>query len=378
MSVVRTILFLFLAVATSGAAALDHVSFREGEKIRHVRGRVLVKAKDGALLVKRADGGMLTVQAEDLVSHRVDPKPFALLKRKELGEQLLAEMPQGFKLLHTRNYLICYNTSKAYAQWNGALLEKLYAAFFNFWTRRGFELHEPRQPLVAILFDSYDSYKEYAQRDLGKHTRGIIGYYSQATNRVAAYDLSGAQEAQRRSGVTSLKRVSDLMALPGAERTVATIVHEATHQLTFNTGMFQRYADVPAWLSEGLAIYFETPEPSQKGWRSIGRVSRVQLAAFRRYQKRRPLASLKTLITTDDRFFHVATAADAHAEAWALVHFLMTRHEKTLTDYVRRLGELSPGEKQSPAARLAAFQAAFGDLKALDKAFLKFLERVRP
>ena len=70
---------------------------------------------------------------------------------------------------------------------------------------------------------------------------------------------------------------------------MATIIHEATHQLAFNCGMQNRYADIPLWLSEGIAIYFETPDlRNKRGWRSIGSVNRVRLAEFRRYLRSRP------------------------------------------------------------------------------------------
>ena len=35
------------------------------------------------------------------------------------------------------------------------------------------------------------------------------------------------------------------------------LVHETTHLLCFNTGLLSRKANVPAWVSEGLATYVE-------------------------------------------------------------------------------------------------------------------------
>ena len=57
------------------------------------------------------------------------------------------------------------------------------------------------------------------------------------------------------------------MAQPEALRTVSTIVHEATHQIAFNCGLHTRLSDCPRWFSEGIAMYFETPDlRSAKGW----------------------------------------------------------------------------------------------------------------
>ena len=41
---------------------------------------------------------------------------------------------------------------------------------------------------------------------------------------------------------------------------VATIIHEATHQLAANTGLMPRKVRRPTWAAEGLATYFESAE----------------------------------------------------------------------------------------------------------------------
>ena len=90
-----------------------------------------------------------------------------------------------------------------------------------------------------------------------------------------------------------------MLSRPEAELSVATIVHEATHQIAFNSGLQTRFADVPLWISEGIAVFFETPDlESAKGWRTIGAVNSARLAQFQRYLADRPPTSLKTLIST--------------------------------------------------------------------------------
>ena len=62
-------------------------------------------------------------------------------------------------------------------------------------------------------------------------------------------------------------------------RPVSTIVHEATHQIAFNSGLHQRLSDCPKWFSEGVAMYCETPDlKSSEGWAGIGAVNRNRLA----------------------------------------------------------------------------------------------------
>ena len=54
-----------------------------------------------------------------------------------MSKQLLAELPQGFQEFTTTHYLIFYDTSLAYAQWCGALFERLYMAFTNAGSAKG-------------------------------------------------------------------------------------------------------------------------------------------------------------------------------------------------------------------------------------------------
>src|SRR5262249_27836675 len=151
--------------------------------------------------------------------------------------------------------VLCFNTSRAYAQWCGSLFERLFSAFQNYWSNRGFELNEPASPLVALVFADRASYARAAQPELGDGVNAIIGYYSLKTNRMTIYDMTGT------AGTTNDRRTAAQIALtlqqPEASKTDATIVHEATHQIAFNCGFHRRYADIPLWVSEGVAIYFE-------------------------------------------------------------------------------------------------------------------------
>src|SRR5262249_47151910 len=152
----------------------------------------------------------------------------------------------------------------------------------------------------------------------------IIGYYNLKTNRMTMYDLTGVEAGGLGNDRNASARINQILSQPGAERTVATIVHEATHQLAFNSGLQVRFADVPFWLSEGIAIYFETPNlESTKGWRNIGSVNRYNLVNFRNYLPRREPGSLEKLLSDDKRFRDPMAGSDAYAEAWALTYFML-------------------------------------------------------
>src|SRR5436190_8860041 len=44
-----------------------------------------------------------------------------------------------------------------------------------------------------------------------------------------------------------------------------TMIHEATHQVAFNTGLHSRIGENPRWVVEGLATVFEAPGVRNSG-----------------------------------------------------------------------------------------------------------------
>ena len=322
-----------IAAACQAALAVDHVVIdQDGEPLR-LSGKVLTEAQDGGLLIQDREGVLIAVQPKQLISRSHDDTPFRFLAGEELQKRLLEQLPAGFQAHTTVHYLIGYNTSPVYAKWSGALFERLFQAFYNYWERRGLKLKEPELPLVALIFADRASYEGYARSELGDAATSVDGFYSLRTNRMTMFDLTGTKGLQgpvRR--FTSTAQVNSLLMQPGAERTVAAMVHEATHQIAYNCGLHARYADIPQWVSEGLAIFFETPDlRSSQGWRGIGALSASRLAQFRRYLTTRPPDSLCSLVQDNQRFRQASTALDSYAEAWALQHFLITTR---LNDYL--------------------------------------------
>lgn len=360
----------------SSASGAERVRVRQAGGERELRGQVLVEAQDGGLFFLDEQQSLWTIDPDELLERTQDEEPFVPLDQEAMATLLSQEFP-GFQIHRTTHYLVCYNTSPAYAKWCGALFERLYKAFSNYWRNRGLEIHDPEWPLVALVFKSRSDYAEYARQELAS-TRSITGYYSLRTNRVATYDLTetGGRLPRARNS-QAIKRL--ILQQPQGERTVATIIHEATHQLAFNCGLHQRFADIPLWVSEGLAIYFETPDlSSSRGWKTIGAVNGVRNAEFRRYLPGRPFDSLRTLTSADERFRKEATAAQAYAEAWALTYFLIRKRPKEYQAFLQQLAAKKPLLYDTPDERWDAVLQVFGDPAKLDEEFRKYmLLRVR-
>jgi len=360
------------------AWAIELVTIQRDGKETQLAGRLEVEAEDGGVMLLTPDGVLWPLPKEEIISRQADDRPFEPLSADALAKQLAAELPADFRIHKTQNYLICYNTSPAYAQWVGGLFERLNRAFYNYWTRRGAELHPPRFPLVALVFDSKASYDQHARAELGDSASSIIGYFSLKTNRMTMYDLTGVEALGGGGKGTSAARINQILSQPGAERTVATIVHEATHQLAFNSGLQVRYADIPIWVSEGLAIYFETPDlESSKGWRNIGGVNRVNLVNYRKAAQKGTLASLETLLTGDASFRDPSTAPTAYAQAWALNYFLLRTRSDEYIQYLQLQAAQAPLVTVDPAERMKQFRQCFGeDLTELETEFARYMRSV--
>ncbi len=370
---------ILIALAFHPARALEHVTFSHSDNQRQVSGRILVEAQDGGLLLEGRDRIIWTVQPDEILSRRRDTTEFVPLSTSELSEQLLRELPDGFRIHQTANYLICYNTSKAYAQWCGSLYEQLHRAFYTFWKGKGIKLTES-EPLIAVVFRDRASYRQYSQRELGDATDSIIGFYSLTTNRITSYDLTGIESLRRAGDRTgTMRHISRMLIRPEAERTVATIIHEATHQLAFNSGLQTRFADNPLWLSEGLAIYFESPDlKSRKGWRRIGGVNHFRLHQMRQYLRRRPDDSLITLISNDQRFRDTSQADEAYAEAWSLCYHLIRTKPDQFAQYLELIRAKPPLVEDGAETRIREFRTTFGiDLQQLDREFRRAIPQWR-
>jgi hypothetical protein len=364
------------------ALAVDRVTYRVDGKLQQRDGTVVVEAADGGLLIKTPDLQLWPIQPDELVEHTTDDEPFVPLDRDGLEAALLAELPEGFQVYkRPKHFVIAYNTSQAYARWCGALLERLHVAFINYWDRQGLDVTEPDAPLVVLVFADRASFNRYARSELGAASDSVIGYYSLHTNRISIFDLTGigAPAAGAPQRAIDERRIQQLLSRPEAERRVATVVHEATHLLAYNGGLHQRMADVPLWVSEGVAIYFETPDLSSgRGWRTIGGVNEVRLGEFRRYLAHRPTDSLETLVADNSRFRNTDEASDAYGEAWALTYYLLQRHADAFHAYLKALAARTPLDNDTPEERLAAFRAAFGDdIAALDRDMVRYISQLR-
>jgi hypothetical protein len=375
-ALVFLVLLCPLVAFAADASVVVTLAPREG-RASAVSGRVVVEDQQGWIQLEDAAGVYWTLEAKEVVSRAAGEGAFERAGGKELAESLKGVAGGEAVVVETKNYVIVARASRAFAGWVGGMFERLRNGFLAHWEREKVELTPNTSPLPVLILQNKGQFREYAVRDGAAEAAETFGYYSARTNRVVMYDLTADQagptlgEATQREEIT--RRLSRVPA------SVATVVHEAVHQLAFNTGLQVRYADNPMWVSEGLAMYFETPDFGSGGrWTSAGKVNPWRLKEFQQSVGGRPADSLVTLIQNEDRFREAGQASGAYAESWVLVHYLATRRKEQWAAYVKGLRERPVLVFPTAEERLAEFKRAFGeDLAALDRDVVRYAAGLR-
>ncbi|MFN3191316.1 MAG: DUF1570 domain-containing protein [Aureliella sp.] len=354
------------------------IEFSTAEEQGETVGEIVVQDAKGNLLLRTPDGRLRDLLSVEVVTREKSDTPMTALTQVQLFDSIKEDLPPGFAMVKKRHFVIIFNTSREYADWVGSLFERIYKGLHNYWRKKGIRLEEPRFPLVALVFKDKNSYQKYATRDVGKNmAENTIGYYNMMSNLMVSYDLTGVNGIPIPPGRLAQQMRANLFQ-PKVERTVATVVHEAVHQISFNCGLQTRMADNPRWLSEGLAMYFEAPDPkSRDGW-SMGSVNRHNLQRYRQAMSQRliPPGSLEETVASDKLI--IENQRVGYPFAWALTYYLMKTKQKEFASYLIALKKLPPLGTTNPRDKVNMFKNHFGnDLAALEVSMHKWLRTVR-
>jgi len=346
----------FLCGAPSLAADARMMQLQIGEQ--WVEGKPLFWSQSQVQLLAR-DGRLWDVSPSKVRNFRETGGAFRSYSGSDMRNQLRRELGQGFEVTGGGHYLVAHPAGER-ELWSKRF-DDLYRSFIHYFRTRGFRLQEPEFPLVAVVWKNREDYYRYAASEGAKIGPDVLGYYSPMTNRIALYDTA--------QGSTS----SD-----GWLQNADTIIHEATHQTAFNTGVHSRFAMTPKWVAEGLGTMFEARGvwDSRAYAKQTDRLNLGRLQAFRHYLPRRKKGTLAQLVSFD-RLFD-ADAGAAYAESWALTFYLV---ETLPRDYARYLALTAarPGFEDYPAAqRLADFTSIFGsNLELVETKFLRYMSELK-
>lgn len=148
------------------------------------------------------------------------------------------------------------------------------------------------------------------------------------------------------------------------------LAHEGFHQfLGYELGL-----QVPVWLNEGMAQYFETSYV-WGGRLQTGSISKAKLRAAQHFIQMQQSPALSELIQMDRASFY-AKSQVTYPMSWALVYYLMTRDGTTyrFSTFRRYLQDLKFGKDE-----IASFQGRFGrDSVQWQRDFERFVMQLQP
>jgi Protein of unknown function (DUF1570) len=234
------------------------------------------------------------------------------------------------------------------------ICESLQSDFLRYFSQKGFKVALPKKRLTVITLMGTSSYKAYTGEEPGLLDGG---HYDLDTNRLVMFDFRPNGEGP------------DVVANPERVNRLA-LVHETTHLLCFNTGLLSRKANVPLWVSEGLATHVELWQNKRS---RIGEPHRLWITflndARENGTSRVPIADL---VATDKSFDDKKTAELSQAESWLMVHCLMTQQQRP------RFRAYLAGLQTDEAAtnRVEYAEKHLGPLKNFEHELARHLKRV--
>lgn len=285
----------------------------------------------------------------------------------------------------SKHFVAVGNAERTFMQAQLDRCELLHQEFLHHFRFKGFALRPPTTRLMLAIFANQEGLEAYVEH---RTSNTITGVYHPPSNRLVVYDFArnrafvkGKERAEEMTKqvnpferVHALGRVFREADELREEINFSTILHEASHQMAFNTGLLNRDGDLPLWLVEGLATYCE---PTEKGfWKGMGAPNEQRLAGLRRGLKGDwRFLPLRTLVQ-NDRWLHAANVSDqqilmGYSQSWALVRMLLEEEPRTLQKYCAALYSRRTGDH-----RLTDFGESFGDLATLEKRLQEYIRKI--
>lgn len=364
------------------------------------QGKIVAHNSQLIYLMER-DGWLRRLKVAEIASFRKVSDQFTPYSAGELRDRLRHEF-RSLEVVGTGHYLVAGPSKvvRGYAQ----TFEDQYRAVRSYFSVRGFTIPEPEFPMVAVVFPDFAAFSKNAAVDGVQSVPGLKGYYVPASNRISLFhetpvaqllpastNQPGEQPGQillkqlagfpPQLNLTAGDRSREITAWPSTDGDLeSTMVHEATHQVAFNTGIHNRLGTTnPRWLVEGLATAFEAPGMRSQALQKTpgAKLNEGRLSQFREFaeQRRRP-KTLQTFIgngnLTDENLL------DGYAQSWALTYFLLETRPREYAKYVKLIAARSPLEDCTEEQRVSDFRAAFGnDLVLFEAKFLRYIQDLK-
>lgn len=249
----------------------------------------------------------------------------------------------------TASYLAAGDAPAEFLQQALALCEALAQDFLKHFQSNGFGVVSPPEKLTLIVLSGPRSYAAWTGTPAEE---AVGGHYDLATNRLVIFDNRNRDEAGPEA----------------ARANTVALMHEAVHQLCFNSGLLDRLGDVPKLVSEGLATYGEVRRPG--GRTRVGDPNTGRLAVLRSGE----WLPLERLWTDDALFDAPETQQQAYAQGWLAMQTLVSR-EAWRGRFRSYLDRIRP--RRDAASRKADILATLGEIPEIEAALREPISRAR-
>lgn len=288
----------------------------------------------------------------------------------EIRGDLSPVLDEAYRVLDTDHFSVIFRPGSTDGDKIAHLLEMAYGHFQSLFDDYDFKLQTPQEKLSWVAFSDNRGFSLYTIKTEGRDLSWLTGYYSASTNLVA---VVAPEKISKWRFQADNDRFPNIIACPpDAETDLVKIVHEAAHQLSFNTGLQKRRVMYPLWASEGLAMFFEKSLLSEhfRSCRYTSLRSR-RLVSLSRRKKLIPLEEFVSMSRVAER----ESAIDVYAQAWGVFQFLFEDRPESLREYFSSLYELKPGWRSEKTLH-GEFVKAFGPLDLLNHKWRTFLQNL--
>ena len=316
--------------------------------------------------------------------------PAALEESSKAWSEVRERLPT-FRFASTPHYMLLTDAPQENVKKVLDMLESTHDAFHVDCRKLQLDPAPLRHKLVAVLFADKNAYLDFARTVDRVDRKGVAGYYQPQSDRLVIYDIYSSPDLQKNLKIlrdnerritqsAPANKRNELLQKNRAERRkligqaedsfLATVGHEAAHQLFFHTGVQDPGKAYPLWVAEGLATVFEVEDADDK---TVGffndndrlrKTKRAATAADR-------LVPLRVLVTTDKP----GAGADAVSELkefYAQSHVLVSWMARSRpTEFRLYLQALREGIHGDPRRRQPVFESIFGPVAALERVWLR-------
>ncbi len=314
-------------------------------------------------VVLESSGQMQFLEQADIQDHRtlaVDFQPQSVIEAR-LGLQ--SELGSRYETVVFGPYVIAAPMGQA-ERWREQF-SSLLAGYIRYFEVRRWPLRRPDFPLCVVVYATRGEFVAYTNSQIRQLPSSVVGCYSPRSNRCALYNIDAP-------AISARSAPSD--ATVNWSETQATIIHEAVHQLAYNTGLHERLSIDPLWFVEGLASMFEQPKVYDLKQQST-LAQRMLPDKCQRLQQlwqqpERIVPALEALVASDDLF---SSNPDlAYDFSWGMTFYLAERMPAELRQFTSVLSQRPFGDYPK-AQRVRDFKQVFGgDLSLLAGRMARF------